>query len=555
MTALSVQPPFPILTDIDGQPLEDGFIFIGVVNLAPIANPITVYWDAALTVTATQPIRTRGGYPMNAGVPGRLYVNTDYSIQVQNRNGSVVYTSLDNNGPLGGGTISSVDVTFLQAGTSAVLRTAQAKMRDEVSVLDFGAVGNGVTDDTAAIQAALNTGKDVYFPGAQAGVVYMFTNLVIPSRTRIYGDGMRQTILRQISGTTGVAIGYSNTITSDISDGAPGFDNIAVEVAASCLTGIRISASSANMGSCRSFRLKSRHAETLGSPPYTVVAGQVGFDLTDAAGGSMYKWTLDDQCEIRSFDAAIKARATLGGINEWVVKAWILDCKTSFDLQGVSAWKTSVAHESGVQNARAFLLDLACSNLEIRDSRWELTQSGGYGMDFAATFTGSNIKVFNPAILISGDGGGIPGRKWTGTLPADFLFHGYYFDLVDSAQRAMIIAPSKNFVSLPNKVRFGGENQGDATLELGRNSGGAICYIEHDATHMLIRAGNSLQLYGDGQSGANFKVSVTSTGVGFNGTAGVAKQSLGAASTDLASVITLANNIRTALINNGLGTT
>lgn len=93
MTALSIQPPFPIMTDIDGQPLEDGYIFIGVVNLQPIGNPITVYWDAALTIPAAQPIRTRGGYPMNSGTPARLYVNSDYSIQVQNRNGSVVYSS------------------------------------------------------------------------------------------------------------------------------------------------------------------------------------------------------------------------------------------------------------------------------------------------------------------------------------------------------------------------------------------------------------------------------------------------------------------------------
>lgn len=93
MSAISVQPTYPIFTDIDGQPLEDGYIWLGQPNLAPIGNPINVYWDAGLTVAATLPIRTRGGYPVNSGTPARLYVNGPYSIQVQNKNGSVVYSA------------------------------------------------------------------------------------------------------------------------------------------------------------------------------------------------------------------------------------------------------------------------------------------------------------------------------------------------------------------------------------------------------------------------------------------------------------------------------
>ena len=199
MTTLSIQSPFPLITDIDGQPLEDGYIWVGVANLPPIGNPVSVYWDAALTQPAALPVRTRGGYPVNNGTPARLYVGSDYSIQVQNKNGSVIYSAPAATERYSGVVveISSTDVSFLQAGTGAVTRTAQSKMRDVVSVKDFGAVGDGVADDTAAINAALasvNLGGAVYFP---AGVYRVTALLAIPGGVIVYGDGMTATRVRQ----------------------------------------------------------------------------------------------------------------------------------------------------------------------------------------------------------------------------------------------------------------------------------------------------------------------------------------------------------------------
>jgi len=97
MSALSIQPPYPAFAGTDGQPLENGYIYVGTVNLNPQVNPITVYWDAALTIPAAQPIRTLNGYPVYQGTPSRFYAGSDYSIQVLDSKGSLVYTSLNGN--------------------------------------------------------------------------------------------------------------------------------------------------------------------------------------------------------------------------------------------------------------------------------------------------------------------------------------------------------------------------------------------------------------------------------------------------------------------------
>jgi hypothetical protein len=186
MPATSIQSPFPIFTDIDGQPLEQGQVWLGTAGNNPISSPITAYWDAALTQVVTQPVTTRGGYPLNGTAVGRLYVNADFSILVRNRRGYDVLSALSATERF-----DSSLVTFVQAGLGAVVRTAQAKMRDIVSVKDFGAVGDGVADDTVAIQAAIdyigqNGGGAVYIPNGAFGIRNIFIKY---SNVTLYGDG------------------------------------------------------------------------------------------------------------------------------------------------------------------------------------------------------------------------------------------------------------------------------------------------------------------------------------------------------------------------------
>jgi hypothetical protein len=223
MSALSIQPTYPIFTDIDGQPLEAGYVWIGTANLDPQTNPINVYWDAALTILAPQPIRTLAGYPSNNGTPARLYVNSDYSIRVMNKNGSTVYSA-----PAATERYSEVvfnsnasQVIYDPAGTGAVATTVQTKLRETVSVKDFGAVGDGVADDTAAIQAAFTyqasvtetavaaTGESVitapvvYFP---SGIYLISASINVPGNSNIYGE---QSVIKKAGSFTGTN-GFQN---------------------------------------------------------------------------------------------------------------------------------------------------------------------------------------------------------------------------------------------------------------------------------------------------------------------------------------------------------
>ena len=77
-------------------------------------------------------------------------------------------------------------VGFIQSGSGAVATTVQAKLRESVSVLDFGATGDGTTDDTTAIQAALNASRYVVVP---IGTYRLESTITVPANTRLEFQG------------------------------------------------------------------------------------------------------------------------------------------------------------------------------------------------------------------------------------------------------------------------------------------------------------------------------------------------------------------------------
>jgi hypothetical protein len=89
-------------------------------------------------------------------------------------------------------TVPGSQVSFLQSGTGAVSRTVQNKERDWICVKDFGALGDNSTDDTNAIQYAIDYaellgGGVVFFP---PGIYRALGQLVVDmGGITLYGSG------------------------------------------------------------------------------------------------------------------------------------------------------------------------------------------------------------------------------------------------------------------------------------------------------------------------------------------------------------------------------
>ena len=133
-----------------------------------------------------------GNGPLSAGAPvvGNTAILTEHSDLA----GLINFT-------YEGNASATVD-TGATAG-APIVRTLQDRLDDHVSIMDFGASGNGTVDDTAAIARAIyqlfvrdttqKARRSLYFP---AGVYKVTAPIEVPTWATLYGDGSGKTIIQ-----------------------------------------------------------------------------------------------------------------------------------------------------------------------------------------------------------------------------------------------------------------------------------------------------------------------------------------------------------------------
>lgn len=135
MATISEARALPFFTDLYGQPLESGSIYIGQPGLDPVAYPATVFSDANETVALAQPIRTTHGHAVSAGAQVHMFCPAPYSITILDGAGRLVYASLNEVDPV---LIALGNSSVQSAADLSALRARSGSSTNQVWVAGFG---------------------------------------------------------------------------------------------------------------------------------------------------------------------------------------------------------------------------------------------------------------------------------------------------------------------------------------------------------------------------------------------------------------------------------
>lgn len=199
--------------DNNGVPLAGGKLY---TYAAGTTTPQTTYTTSAGSVAQPNPIiLDSAGRVPNSGEIWLTY-NATYKFIIRT-SADVLVGTYDNISGIN--SVTASQITYTPGGAGAVATTVQAKLRQTVSVMDFGAVGNGVTSDQTAIAAA------VTYCAANNAILYWPTGNYVSSASVTsfhtvthVGSGI------VVRGSDNFHIENSNTITNNLYVSTTGSD-------------------------------------------------------------------------------------------------------------------------------------------------------------------------------------------------------------------------------------------------------------------------------------------------------------------------------------------
>lgn len=208
MSATLTPSPFMQFFTAGGIPLVGGKLY---TYAAGTTTPLATYTTASGTQSNANPIilDSRG----EAAV--WLSTTAAYKFKLTDSTNVEIWTADNIEGSVGAADLAASTgsslVGYLPAGSGAVATTVQTKLRESVSVQDFGADPTGAVDATTAINAALAASKCVSF--GDAGDTYKISGtLTVQTGSTLIFNGATvtmtktQTEMFDVTGTTGVTI-------------------------------------------------------------------------------------------------------------------------------------------------------------------------------------------------------------------------------------------------------------------------------------------------------------------------------------------------------------
>lgn len=192
---LQIENPFPQFNDLQGDLLDAGLIYIGVSGADPESSPVQCYWDKALTIPATQPLRTRGGLIVNNGSPAAVYVGaSDYSMRVRDADGGLVWyirsaiaNATASYQPLDADLTAIAALSTQSFGRSLLTAATDVAARALLGIGNFLATAGGTMTGNIVRSGA---GAHIYFADAAMTkpVIYLTTSGAADPRTGAPGE-------------------------------------------------------------------------------------------------------------------------------------------------------------------------------------------------------------------------------------------------------------------------------------------------------------------------------------------------------------------------------